>query len=108
VETCAHFFAAGDLTFILHHKWSYPVANMCNDYRPFDGIETIEIDSLEEICNLDVEAIASLGIRDGCQRFLHSVKCFEDSAIPSLMSRAVTAVFSLKFMRKLMEQKRCI
>jgi hypothetical protein len=81
---------------------------MCNDYRPFDGIETIEIDSLEEICNLEVEAIASLGIRDGCQRFLHSVKFFEDSAIPSLMSRALTAAFSLKLAQKPREKRECI
>jgi hypothetical protein len=61
--TCAHFLVAKDLTFIVPHTWSYPIANMWNAYSPFDVVEQVEIDSLEELRNLDLKVVTPLGIR---------------------------------------------
>jgi hypothetical protein len=62
--TCAHFLVAKDLTFILPHTWNYPIANMWNAYSPFDVVEQVEIESLEELRNLQVKVVGSVGIRD--------------------------------------------
>jgi hypothetical protein len=61
--TCAHFLIAKNLTFILPHTWSYPIANMWNAYSPFDVVEQIEIESLEDLRTLEVRTITPLGIR---------------------------------------------